>query len=250
MRRPWVCCSRPSSSFSSPAMTLSSDDLPVPLRPIRPTRSPASSDSDGAVEQGDVAEGEVGVGKGKDGHGRKAAPARRTRLSAQASARSSASTNIAATSKPRLLGDLLEAGRARDVDLGEAVADDVEADQQQAARRQRRPDRLGDLAVARRERLGDALAADGEVAADLAALRDARQRVRHRHAVDDEDALVAGRDLGEVALRHHRRRAVAVERLGDAAEVEAVGADAKDAHAAHAVERLEDDVAGARRGSA
>ena len=95
-----------------------------------------------------------------------------------------------------LLGDLLEAGRAGDVDLGEAVADDVEADQQQAARRQRRPDRLGDLAVARRERLGHALAADGEVAADLAALRDARQRMRHRLAVDHEDALVAGDDLG------------------------------------------------------
>ena len=75
-----------------------------------------------------------------------------------------------------LLGDLLEAGRARHVDLGEAVADHVEADEQQAARRQRRPDRLGDLAVARRQRLRDALAADGEVAADLAALRDARQR--------------------------------------------------------------------------
>ena len=190
-----------------------------------------------------MAVGEVGVGEGKDGHGREAAQARRLAALAQASARSSASTNIAATSKPDCCGDLLKAGRARDVDLGEAVADDVEADQQQAARRQRRPDRFGDLAVARRQRLRDALAADGEVAADLAALRDARQRMRHRHAVDDEDPLVAGGDLGEVALRHHRRRAVAVERLGDAAEVEAVGADAKDAHASHAVERLEDDVA-------
>jgi hypothetical protein len=34
-----------------------------------------------AVEQGDVAEGEVGVGEGKDGHGRKAAQARRSRFS-------------------------------------------------------------------------------------------------------------------------------------------------------------------------
>ena len=36
---------------------------------------------------------------------------------------------------------------------------------------------------------------------------------------------------------------MAVQRLGDAAEVEPVGADAEDAHPAHAVERLEDDVA-------
>ena len=34
-----------------------------------------------------------------------------------------------------------------------------------------------------------------------------------------------------------------VERLGDAAEVQPIGADAKNPHAAHAVERLQDDVA-------
>src|SRR5688572_23322881 len=78
-----------------------------------------------------------------------------------------------------LRGDLLKAGRAGDVDLGQGVADHVEADQQQAARREDRPDVLRDLAVARGERLGDALAADREVAADLAALRNARERMRH-----------------------------------------------------------------------
>ena len=75
--------------------------------------------------------------------------------------------------------------------------------------REHRADAFGDLAVARRQRLRDALAADREVAADLVALRNARQRERHRLAADHADALVALDDLGQVALRHHRLRAVA-----------------------------------------
>src|SRR5438874_1323202 len=83
-----------------------------------------------------------------------------------------------------LLRYFLEAGRTRHVDLGQAIADHVEADQQEASCREHRPDALGDLAIARAERLRDTLAADREVAADLAALRDAREGKRHRHAVD------------------------------------------------------------------
>ena len=49
-----------------------------------------------------------------------------------------------------LVLDLAEAGRAGDVDFGEVVADHVQPDQQQAARGEHRPERLGDLAVARR----------------------------------------------------------------------------------------------------
>ena len=44
-------------------------------------------------------------------------------------------------------------------------------------------------------------------------------------------------------LHHPRLGAVAVERLDDAAQVQPIGLDPKDAHAPHAVERLEDDVA-------
>src|SRR3982750_4734532 len=83
-----------------------------------------------------------------------------------------------------LLRDLLKAGRAGHVDLGQAVADHVEADQQQAARNKDRAQVLGDLAVAGTGRLGHALAADREVAADLAALRNARKRMRHGLAAD------------------------------------------------------------------
>src|SRR5678815_6130944 len=227
MRSPCVCCRRPSSSLSSPAMTLSSDDLPVPLRPIRPTRSPASSDSAAPSSRATWPKARWALERERTAMGR------RRRRCAGRGARSGERAlervdEHRGDVEAALLRDLLETGRTRYVDLGEAVADDVEADEQQSALGQSRPDRFGDLAVALRQRLGDALAADGEVAADLAALRDARQRVRHRHAVDDEDALVAGADLGEVALRHHGRRAIAIERLGNAAEIEAVGADAKD----------------------
>jgi hypothetical protein len=85
--------------------------------------------------------------------------------------------------------------------------------------------------------------AGGQVAARLPALRDARQREGHRPPADEQHALVALRDLGQVLLHHDGGGAVAVERLGDGPEVQAVGADAEDAHAAHAVQRLEDDVA-------
>jgi hypothetical protein len=40
------------SSASSPAITLSSVDLPVPLRPIRPIRSPLRTDSDARSSSG------------------------------------------------------------------------------------------------------------------------------------------------------------------------------------------------------
>src|SRR3954462_5760391 len=84
-----------------------------------------------------------------------------------------------------LVLDLAEAGRAGDIDLGEPLADYVEPDEQQSALRERRPERLGDLALTRGERLCHGLGARGQVAARLARLRNARQAVRHRFAVDD-----------------------------------------------------------------
>jgi hypothetical protein len=61
-------CTSPSSGRSEPARMRSSEDLPAPLRPIRPTarRLPAKI---GVVQQGHVAEGELGVGEGDEGHG-------------------------------------------------------------------------------------------------------------------------------------------------------------------------------------
>ena len=169
----------------------------------------------------------------------RAAGCRRRRLQAA----SSASANIAGDVEAGLLGDLDEAGRARHVDLGQVVADDVEADDQQALGPQRRPERRGDLAVARRQRPRHAAAAGGEVAARLAGLRDARQREGHRLAGDQQHALVAVDDLGHEALRHHRPRAVLADGLDDHVAVRVVGAHAEHRRAAHAVERLHDHVA-------
>src|SRR5262252_2486368 len=60
-----------------------------------------------------------------------------------------------------LLGDLDESRRTGDIDLGEIVADDVEADHQHAFRPEPRSDRLRDLAIARRDRARYASTARG-----------------------------------------------------------------------------------------
>src|SRR4051812_40941671 len=133
MRRPWVSCSRPSSSFSSPAMTRSSDDLPAPLRPMRPSRSPASSESAAWSSSATWPKA------------RCAPESERTAMRNENRAGSGERGFEGVDEGPRhveagLLADLLEAGRAGDVDFGEAVADDVDADEQQAALRQDRAD--------------------------------------------------------------------------------------------------------------
>ena len=69
------------------------------------------------------------------------------------------------------------------------------------SRPQLRPERRGDLAVARRERPRHAAAAGRQVAARLARLRDARQANGTGLAGDQQHALVAVGDLGHVALR-------------------------------------------------
>src|SRR5690606_23971125 len=98
----------------------------------------------------------------------------------------------------------------------------------------------GTIAVA--QRLRHATAASGEVAAQLAGRRDPRQRIRHRLAIDDEYALVAFADGGEIALRH----AEALLEGGDDLEydtgVAIISAHAEHGGAAHAIERLDDDI--------
>ena len=197
-------------------MTFSSDDLPAPLRPIRPTRSPASSESAAPSSRATWPNARCAPESERTAMTRCRPGLRPARLRAR---RRTSSRRRSPTARVIFL----KAGRAGDVDLGQAVADDVEADQQQAARRQQRADALGDLAVARRDRLRHALAAGGEVAADLVALRNARQHEGRRLAGDDEHALVAAHDLRQVALHHHRVGAARVERLDDRAEVHAVG---------------------------
>ncbi len=93
------------------------------------------------------------------------------------------------------------------------------------------------------QQLRPARAARRQVAAHFAGHRDARQRVRHRGTADQQDALVAIADRRDVLLGHDRARAVVGQRLDHRAEVHAVRADPEDAGPAHAVQRLEDDIA-------
>ena len=74
-------------------------------------------------------------------------------------------------------------------------------DEQHAARGQRRPDLRGKPAVAVVERAAHPAGAGGEVAAVVLGRGDARQRVGHRLAVDQQHARVAAvDDVGQVAL--------------------------------------------------
>src|SRR5262249_11532102 len=108
--------------------------------------------------------------------------------------------------------DLLQAGGRGDVDLGEPVADHVDADEYNAEPRQLRADRVADLAVALGEFGLHRLAADMHVGARLAlgghAVDDA-----DRLAVDQDDALVALAHLGKVALGDQRLAASLREHL-------------------------------------
>src|SRR5512134_880110 len=99
-----------------------------------------------------------------------------------------------------LVLDLAEAGGARDVDFGEIVADHVESHDQQSPFSDDRTHGRGNFLVPVTQRLGDPARALGEIAARVAALRNARQAMRDHFPVDQDYAFVALRDLGDVAL--------------------------------------------------
>src|SRR5690606_22336872 len=86
--------------------------------------------------------------------------------------------------------DLADAGGGGDVDLGEIVADDVDADEDHVPRLEGRGDGGADLALARRQRRQFGPPADMQVGARLALGRDAVEP-GHRLAVDVDDPLVA-----------------------------------------------------------
>src|SRR5581483_7342222 len=138
--------------------------------------------------------------------------------------------------------DLLHAGRARDVHLGQPVADHVEPDEDEAVLLQARRERPADLQLALRELRLLGLPADVEVRPVLLLARDAQHRAL-RLAVDQDDALVAGPHLGQVALRHHAPAPVVGRELEDRVQVAIALVDVEDAGAAAAVERLDDHLA-------
>src|SRR5712691_12795045 len=86
--------------------------------------------------------------------------------------------------------DRPDAGRRGDVDLGEEAVDHVDADEQEPALAQRRPDRRANLALARGEVGLRRRAAAHHVGAQIIGRRHPVDRARKR-AVDQDDALVA-----------------------------------------------------------
>src|SRR5689334_20754653 len=138
--------------------------------------------------------------------------------------------------------DLLQAGRRGDVDLGQVVADHVDADEDQAALGQRRADQLADLALAGGQGRLLGAAADMQVGARLARRRHPVDRPGG-HAVDQDDALVALADFRQVALDDQRLAIELGEQLEDRVQVVVLGRDVEDAGAAVAEQRLDDDIA-------
>src|SRR5690606_10428707 len=143
----------------------------------------------------------------------------------------------------RLFGNLDETGRACNVDFGEIVANDVEADHQQAPAGETFSHAPGDLAIALGERLGNSTTARGQIAARFTGERDSGERKWNRFAPDQQDALVAIDDFGNVALGHDGARAVVGEHFENAASIVLLRLEHKNARATHTVERLDHDLA-------
>ena len=123
------------------------------------------------------------------------------------------------------------------------LADDVQTGQQDAAPFQFGGEGLGDFAVSFGQFLRHAAPARRQVAARFALLRNPRQRVGDNFAADDQHAFVALHDVGQVTLRHDGAGFQPHQGFQNAADVGVVRGEAEDAHAAHAVERFDDDVA-------
>ena len=69
----------------------------------------------------------------------------------------------------------------------------------------------------------------------------ARQAKRHRLATDQQHPLVALGNAGQKLLHHHGLLTVAVQGFDDGAQVQTISANLENAHAAHAIERLQND---------
>lgn len=92
---------------------------------------------------------------------------------------------------------LTDTGRAGDVDFGQIVADDIEADEHQPLFPDHRGHPGTDLPVTLGQLPPLATTAGGQIAPVLALGRDPGQGVGHRLAIDQQDALVARRGFRE-----------------------------------------------------
>src|SRR5579864_7339533 len=137
--------------------------------------------------------------------------------------------------------DFLDSGRRGDVDFGEIVADHIDANENQAFRPEGGPDRGANIALATANLGLNRLAADMEIGARLPLRRHAQHRA-DRLAIDEDDALVALSNLGQIALHYDRLAVERGEALQERVEILVVLLDPKNAGAAIAEKRLQDDV--------
>ena len=137
---------------------------------------------------------------------------------------------------------LLDAGRRGDVDLGQPVADHVDADEDQPARPEVRADARADLPLPVGQHGLLRLPAGVEIGARLSLVGHARDGAGD-FAVDQNDALVALADLRQVALGDDRLAELLGIHFQQRAEIVVAGPEVEHAGAAVTVERLDDDVA-------
>ncbi len=105
-----------------------------------------------------------------------------------------------------------------------------------------RPQSYGDFLVARRERLRHSSSSGGEISAGLSRLGDARQGIRHRFSVNQQDALVAFDDFRNIALRHDGACSMLRQRFDGGVEIHILFAYAEHRAPRHSVERFENHV--------
>src|SRR5690554_4541954 len=134
------------------------------------------------------------------------------------------------------------AGRAGDVDLGQVITDHVQTDKQQPAAAQLRTYLGRNPAIALTQRACLTAPTGGEIAAGFTGLRNPRQAVGYRLAIDHQDALVAVLDLRQITLRHDLLLAMQGKGFDDHADIRVILANPEDHGAAHAIQRLENHV--------
>ena len=137
----------------------------------------------------------------------------------------------------------METGRAGNVDFGQVAADNVQTCQQDTAAFEFGGEGFGDFSVAFTQFLRHAASACRQIAACFAVLRNTRQSIGDDFAADNQDAFVAVDDFGDVALCHDGAGIKLHQGFEDTADVWVFFGQAKNAHAAHAVQRFDDDVA-------
>src|SRR5688500_11276258 len=145
--------------------------------------------------------------------------------------------------EPELLVEFTDSCRTRDVDLGHEAADDVDADEYHAAFGENRPDLRDQPAITVGQFPSYTLRARREIAAVVVGGGNAGERVGDWLAVDDQDPGIAGLDdVRHVTLRDGEALPVVGQRLDDDVEVLVALLGHEDGLAAHAVERLHDDL--------